>query len=416
MAPSRRVTLLLGGAIVLSSCAGTTTVATTTSIAPTPSMWRACGSIQCASVDVPVDHDMPTGATFALSLFANAPVESGSDPLFMVADLHHGDDPREVVEYAKAHLGGDWAARMLMSIDVRGSVSSPLPARSERFVAVRDIARDIDFVRRTIGLGSVDLIGWGRGATAVAALVAENPEAASRVVLDSPGDPFLPSAEQVRVQIAADAEMVDHALTWCVSHISCPMSDNAAKGFNLLRTNMRIGIVDERVSMATVGLAARRAFAVGDPQGFFTSVVEATAGDATALWELATAQQSMWQSGEVCADLTIGEAVEASSLWRKAAAAQGALFVLGGSPEVLDACGAVLTGAPRAVRPVVADGADQGNVLVVHAQHDPITASSLPRSLVQRFGWDIVEMPLWRHLVVGIDAETTSRVLEFLNS
>lgn len=291
-----------------------------------------------------------------------------------------------------------------------------MPTGGEHLVSTRDVARDIDYVRDFLDLGEIKAMGWGSGATALAVFAQENPGALSRMVLDSPTHPFLSAQERVSAQIASDNAIVDEALRWCVSHISCSMNANVVTSFNLFRTNTRIGIVDEKVTSTVVARAARAAFAIGDPQAFFSGISTATNGDSTSLLSLAGEGVSPYAAQALCADETREGAQLAAQLFAAHHADISRFFSLGDDFVVYEQC----VDFSEAVHPL--DGLDSGSratsvqALVIVAENNPVTASSLSSALAERFSWELYDVPLWRHLVVGHDDATTNRAIEFLAS
>ena len=291
-----------------------------------------------------------------------------------------------------------------------------MPTGSEHLVSTRDVARDIDVVRSFLDLGEMKAMGWGTGATALVVLAQENPNALSHMVLDSPSHPFLSVQERVSAQIASDNASVDEALRWCVSHISCSMNANVAKSFNLFRTNTRIGIVDEKVTSAVVARAARAAFAIADPQAFFTAVSQATDGDSVSLLSLAGPGVSPYAAQALCADETREGAQFVAQQLAMNHADINRFFSLGDDYVAYEQCAQL----PDVAHPL--DGLDSGpqsssvQALVIVAENNPVTPSALSAELAQQFSWELFSLPLWRHLVVGHDDPTTTRAIEFLTS
>ena len=381
----------------------------------TDAVWAPCGDIECALVQVPVDYSVPDGAQMPLAVYRReGTTNADASPVILVSDYIYGDDARELLEFAPSHLGSLWTARTLISISRRGTEASPMPTGSEHLVSTRDVARDIDVVRSFLDLGEIKAMGWGTGATALVVLAQENPNAVSRMVLDSPSHPFLPAQERVSAQIASDNASVDEALRWCVSHISCSMNANVAKSFNLFRTNTRIGIVDEKVTSAVVARAARAAFAIADPQAFFTAVSQATNGDSVSLLSLAGPGVSPYAAQALCADETREGAQFVAQQLAMNHADINRFFSLGDDFVAYEQCAQF----PDVAHPL--DGLDSGpqsssvQALVIVAENNPVTPSALSAELAQQFSWELLSLPLWRHLVVGHDDPTTSRAIEFL--
>jgi pimeloyl-ACP methyl ester carboxylesterase len=416
---SRRLgVIVLAGCLVLSACTTSSTtpsgsVVDTTVVAD--SVWTSCGDIECAQIEVPVDYSVPDGARMPLAVYRRESVtDTDAPPVVLVPDYLYGDTAQELIDRAPAHLGSNWTAHTLISISRRGTEDSPMPAGSEHLVSTRDVARDIDYVRSFLDLGELNAMGWGSGATALAVLAVENPDALSRMVLDSPSHPFLPVQDRVSTQISSDNAIVAEALRWCVSHISCSMNANVATSFNLFRTNTRIGIVDEKVTSTVVARAARAAFADADPQAFFSGISQATEGDSASLLSLAGAGASPYMVQALCAD----ETREGAQLIAQQLAVNHAdtnrFFSLGDDYVAYEQCAQL----PDVAHPL--DGLNSPTqsssvqALVIVAENNPVTSSALSTGLAQQFSWTLYALPLWRHLLVGHDDPTTARAIEFL--
>ena len=407
------------GLVVLGACSSTpsssTEVVETTSTVPR--FWQPCGDIECALVPVPVDYSRPDGELMSLAVYRRVGTQNpDASPVVVVPDSRWGDDARELVELAPSHLGSGWTAQTLIAISRRGTGASPMPAGSEHRVSTRDVARDIESVRQFLDLDAITAMGWGTGATALAVLAMETPSSLAAMVLDSSAHPLMSSQDRVSAQIAADNAVVEEAMRWCVSHISCPLHANFAREFNLFRTNSRLGIVDPAVTSVVVARAARNAFAVGDPQAFFTGITRATSGDSVSI--LATASEGA-TAGEiqiVCAD----ETRESTSLIAQQMELNHAdvnrFFSLGDDHLVYAQCG----GLPEAVQPLedltAHSEAANVNALVIVAENNPIVPASMSTALAQQFSWETYAVPMWRHLVVGYDNAVTQRALNFLLS
>jgi len=406
-------------AIGLGACSTSSTSSTTSTTVETTvegdSLWAPCGDIECAQVQVPVDYSNPDGALMNLAVFRRVSTSATPDfPVVLVPDYLYGDDARALIEFAPAHLGSKWTAQTLISVSRRGSQLSPMPVGSEHFVSTRDVARDLDYVRTFLDLDAMRAMGWGTGATALAVLALENPTALSHMVLDSPSHPLLAAQERVSAQITSDNANVAEALRWCVSHISCSMNANVAKSFNLFRTNTRIGIVDKAVTSVVLGRAARTAFALADPQAFFTGVSQATIGNSASLFAVAGEGASSEVIHVLCADETpMGAQLMAKQLATNHEDVSR-FFSLGDDHVMYEQCGQL----SESVRPLesveVATQLPKVNTLVIAAENNPVTPFALSSALAQKFSWELSALPLWRHLMVGHDDPTTQRAIEFL--
>ena len=403
------------GACTTSPTTSTESVVDTTVV--TDGVWTPCGDIECAQVQVPVDYSDPDGAQMPLAVYRReGTTNADAAPVILVPDDIYGDDARELLEFAPSHLGSMWTAHTLISISRRGTEVSPMPTGTEHLVSTRDAARDLDVVRSFLDLGGIKAIGWGTGGTALVVLAHENPDALSHMVLDSPSHPFLSVQERVSAQIASDNAIVDEALRWCVSHISCSMNANVATSFNLFRTNTRLGIVDEKVTSAVVARAARAAFAIADPQAFFTGVSQATDGDSVPLLSLAGTGVSPYVAQSLCADETREGAQFVAQQLAMNHADINKFFSLGDDFLAYEQCAQL----PEAVHPLDGLGLSAQlslvKALVIVAENNPVIPSALSTALAQQFSWELYALPLWRHLVVGHDDSTSTRAIEFLTS
>lgn len=87
-------------------------------------------------------------------------------------------------------LGGLSAHRQLLRLDLRGTGLSPLPA-DRGSLAFHRLADDLDVVRESQGLETIDLIAHSAGGFVTLAYAAKYPERLGRVVLVTPsGKPF----------------------------------------------------------------------------------------------------------------------------------------------------------------------------------------------------------------------------------
>lgn len=409
----------VAGLIVLSACTSspaTSTESVVDTTVATDAVWAPCGDIECAQVQVPVDYSAPDAQQMPLAVYRRLGTTTDAPSVILAPDYIYGDTAQELLVGAPAHLGSDWTAHTLISISRRGTEASPMPAGSEHLVSTHDVARDIDNVRTFLDLGEIKAMGWGSGATALVVLASENPKALSHMVLDSPSHPFVSVQERVNAQVDSDNAIVDEALRWCVSHISCSMNANVAKSFNLFRTHTRIGIVDENVTSIVVARSARAAFAVADPQAFFTGVSQATNGDSVPLVSLAGAGVSPYVVQALCADETRAGAQLVAQQLAMNHADINRFFSLGDDHVAYEQCAQL----PEAAHPLegLSSRAQSSSVkaLVIVAENNPVTPSVLSTGLAQQFSWELYAVPLWRHLVVGHDDPTTQRAIDFLTS
>lgn len=400
----------------LSACSASNEVENQTTL-PEVSYWLPCGDIECAEVAVPVDYSQPDGPQMNLAVYRRLGSKTdATKQILLVPDRSYFDDAKALIEKALANLGSDWTAQTLISIAPRGSVASPMPQGFEHMVATRDVARDLEQVRQFLDLGDLRAIGWGTGANALSVLSIQNPDAISRVVLDSPIDSLMPANDRVAIQIATDNDIVAEALRWCVSHISCPMHLNVARELNLFRTNVRIGIVDPQVTPVVLARAARNAFAIADPQSFFNGVVAATNGDSGPILATSGEVADIGEVYAVCADETSSDAQFIAQQLGTNQQDVERFFSIGDDHVVYDQCATIATSLQplNAIEP--SPKAKDVAALVMVAENNPVVSAQLSNSLANRFSWETYSVPLWRHLVVGYDQDSTKRAIDFLAS
>ncbi len=233
-------------------------------VAPIP--WRDCGGAECATVAVPLDHDVPDGPTIDLavlrrpatgdrigSLFFNfggpgsgtvsilrgfpvpaevssrfdlvavdprgvggsAPLSCGVDPteLYGVDPTVEDEGDAVALEEVSRRYAEDCAAR-------RGDL---LP-----HVGTRDVARDLDLVRAAMGDDQLSFVGYSYGTSIGQAYLDLFPDRARAVILDGVVDPA-----QTGLELAVEqAEGFETALSrWaaaCPSRASCGFADPIA--------------------------------------------------------------------------------------------------------------------------------------------------------------------------------------------
>ncbi len=398
----------------LGACSTSSDVSTDV-LAPQSDFWRACGDIECAQVQVPVDYSRTDGPTMALAVYRRLGTTTpDGPPVVLVPDYRYGNDARELVEQAPLDLGSRWSAHTLISLSRRGTQVSPVPVGSEHLVSTRDVARDIEFVRSFLALDAMSAMGWGTGATALAVLALENPDSIARLVLDSPSHPLMFVQDRVAAQIAADNAMVAEALRWCVSHISCSMNANVPREFSRFADSVRFGNVDPLVTTVVVARAARRAFAHADPQSFFTGITQATDGNSATVLSTAGEGAAAWEVQIVCADDNRENTQLMSQQFATNHADTSRYFSIGDDHLVYSQC-ADLPEAVRPLKDLTADSdTDNVKAFVIVAENNPVVAATVSTALAQQFSWETYAVPLWRHLVVGYDDAVSQRALNFL--
>jgi pimeloyl-ACP methyl ester carboxylesterase len=276
-----RRALLVGLALLAGACtssdtplerAGTDTTTTngepgSPTEPPVPAVvWESCGTAECATVTVPMDHADPTGATIDLAvlrlpargdrigaLFVNfgGPGSGAVDllPTFPLRDEVRerfdivAVDPRGVGGSTPLDCGIDPAELYAVDPTVEDDADADaLVAISEAYAAdcaetrgelldhvgTRDVARDLDRIRAGMGDDRIDFLGYSYG-TAIGQTYAELfPERVRTMVLDGVVDPA-PDGIEVAVQQARGFETA--LARWaaaCGDRPSCALDDPVA--------------------------------------------------------------------------------------------------------------------------------------------------------------------------------------------
>jgi len=254
------------GAQATSTTPGSTTPATTPT-APTPSTtsttvsppqkltWRKCGSLECATLKVPVDYAQPDGEQVGIavsrhrasdpskrigSLVINfgGPGDAGATTLADFVDSYPKDirdrydlvsfDPRGVGKSRPVHCVDDATSDALYAEDPTPDSTAELRSFYDGtsdvadFVAgcvqkngawlgqlgSRNVARDIDRLRAALGDDQLHYLGYSYG-TVIGAVYAQMfPGHVGRMVLDAPVDLSVDALAELR----ADANGFEHAL------------------------------------------------------------------------------------------------------------------------------------------------------------------------------------------------------------
>ncbi|MFD0318275.1 alpha/beta hydrolase [Streptomyces flavalbus] len=225
-------------------CAAAVLVAGTCTAVPAPAAaspaagltWKACGTaryptLQCASLEVPLDHAEPRGRRITLALSRVPHTAHVSEGPLLVNPGGPGGSGRTLAGYVAAALPKEVAARYdVVGFDPRGvGASKPaLDCRPGHFAPVRpasvpgspdveraglararafaescgrkyarvlpyidtvSAARDLDLVRRALGTGRLNYFGYSYGTYLGAVYARLFPNRVRRMVLDSVVDP-----------------------------------------------------------------------------------------------------------------------------------------------------------------------------------------------------------------------------------
>ncbi|GAA3226691.1 alpha/beta hydrolase [Pseudonocardia petroleophila] len=271
---SRTLTVLLTAGVLAAGCS--TGAAAGGSAAPAVA-WQECGAgLDCATLEVPVDHADPDGDTVALSLVRHR----ATDPAQRIGSLLYnpggpGGPANEAVRTIDAAAGtGPWSPELLARFDVVGmdprgvgesegvrclddaereavlarDVDPTLPGGMPRealeadvrlltdgcvdgvdpallaHMATDDVARDIDLVRAALGEDRISYLGASYGTLLGATYATLFPDRVRHMVLDAPVDPARWQTDPVAAttdQALAGERMLDAYLATCVEQ-GCP--------------------------------------------------------------------------------------------------------------------------------------------------------------------------------------------------
>lgn len=246
---------------------------TTEPVAPVPDVsWASCGTAECATVVVPLDHGDPTGPTIELSvlrlpargdrigaLFVNfgGPGSGAVDvlPLFPFPDEIRqrfdivAVDPRGVGGSTPLACGGDPAELYAVDPTVDDDADADaLVEVSDAYardcavnrgdllphVGTRDVARDFDLVRAGMGDDRIDYLGFSYG-TSIGQVYAELfPDRVRTMILDGLVD-TAPTGIEMAVQQAQGFETaLSRWAAGCGDRPSCDLDDPVAAVDDLL--------------------------------------------------------------------------------------------------------------------------------------------------------------------------------------
>ncbi len=250
--------------------------------------WETCGTgAECATLDVPLDHDAPDGATIGIALLrlpatdpANrigsvlynpgGPGASGVDTIRDVGSFIFSPAVRarfDIVGFDPRGVGSSDPVRCLPTRpdlpqaypDEPAEIDAWLAAAQEvadaceansgellPHVGTRDVARDLDLIRVALGDDKLTYLGMSYG-TLIGALYAEEfAENIRAIVLDGPVDPAVDGATLIRDQAVAMETALGRFLEACASDASCPFSEGPDRraAFDELMEQFEDGAVD----------------------------------------------------------------------------------------------------------------------------------------------------------------------------
>jgi len=326
-------------------------------------------------------------------------------------DREYGPDARTLTEKALLTFGTAITKFNVISVAPRGAIDAVLPVGNETNIGTLDMAGDVEAVREALNVKKVSIMGWGSGATTVAALIMQDPTRVQAAVLDTPIDPSTSMVKQAEQHIAATKLGVETALRWCASHLSCPMNANVAKGLDLLKTNIRLARVDPSITFQAVARAAIRTIVEGHTQELFSAITAANNKDSKPLVALIGTAPTVVNAYGRCADVS---RADAKKIARAHAAVKPYKFTIGSEALLYAFCAEIAESARPLGSLQPAALATGARVLVNVARGDQVTAPSVVRAMAKKMKWTYASVYANRHLVVGYDNATTAAALKFL--
>lgn len=424
----RRLLPLAALAILLAGCVPAPPGGPDASASPAPASfvarpiaWGPCGSYECGTVTVPVDHADPSGRTLTLpvtrvratasprlgTLFVNpgGPGVRGTlfAPAFDRTGLEAYDivgwDPRGVAESARVTCLDAAGADRLDGVDVSPDDPAEVAVLQQELLAfaracrtqtdaallahvsTRETARDLDVLRAAVGDDRLTFYGASYGTLIGAHYADLFPERVGRIVLDAPMD--VTGVEEVSQ--AAGFEAAFRSFTrWCAGRADCPFGASSdAVGAALLgwlagldAAPLAVGDRSLTQTQAAVGMARYLyAGAAGWPR-LLAAVTAARAGDGGRLLAAADAMNGRNGDGSRdplqaagaairCADRPAPATAEALARWESERAASPFGALLG--PDL--GCG----GWPQPAAWTTPTASASPPLLVVGATGDPAT-------------------------------------------
>ena len=393
--------------------------------------WTPCGSLECARVEVPLDHADPAGERLSLAvqrrpasarprlgtLFVNpgGPAVSGRGLLAPLASTGLAGydlvawDTRGTGESSAVDCLPDAAIEDLLALDAspdtpgeedalraaeRGLARACLETAGAGLLAnltSQDTARDLDILRTVLGDGQLNYAGWSYGTLPGAAYAALYPDRVGRLLLDSPvdvagdGPPLLVGADRSRGRVAAWGVGMRGGLgdagTEVLATVGRVLDDLDAAPLD-------VGGRPLGQTEATYGVLAHLGGGRAAWPALVDAVRAASAGDGRALLAAVDAQNGRLPSGgydatltsrlaTVCADTPRPDATAAA---RRAGERAAAPFF---SRYLRDDFGCGAWPAPAAARPDVG-AVRTGPVLVVGGLGDAVTPHEYAEALASR--------------------------------
>lgn len=249
--------------------------------------WRGCGSLECATILVPIDWSNPNGQTTSLainrlpardqsnrigSLLINPGGPGGSGLELTeyfasfagrgVLDRYDviGFDPRGVGESSPVSCGTDpelndyyltdTAIETQADLDRSRQVTAAFAERCRELtgplvenVDTASAARDMDVIRALVGDDALHYIGFSYGSQLGATYAALYPDRVGHLVLDGAVDFLLPAEELSRGQAHGFEVALEAYLSDCFTQADCPFPSSMSGAKRLIKS-----VTDEALS------------------------------------------------------------------------------------------------------------------------------------------------------------------------
>ncbi len=229
--------------------------------------WKACGKLECATIQVPLNWQEPDGQTIELALNRyrspsqgkrlgtvvinpGGPGGSGIEFTSYFADfagkslLEHYDvvgfDPRGVGQSSPVKCGStaeldayylhDAVANTEADIKAQVDANAAFAARCRELtgplienVDTASAARDMDVIRALVGDEKLNYLGFSYGTQLGATYAVLYPQNVGKMVLDGAVDFLLPPTEMSETQAQGFELALENYINDCISNTECPL-------------------------------------------------------------------------------------------------------------------------------------------------------------------------------------------------
>ncbi|WP_399881549.1 alpha/beta hydrolase [Streptomyces sp. BBFR51] len=234
--------------------------------------WSACEGmempkdLQCGKVTVPLDYERPKGKTLDVALARyratgdsrgsvllnfGGPGGSGVDELAAGGkEFMHLTNGYDVVTFDPRGVGrsspvscGPATLKIMEATDGDEGTTDPddvlkrlrdAAAECAKYsgpvlphIGTVDAARDMDVMRRALGDGRLNYLGFSYGTRLGAVYAAQFPDKVGRMVLDGVDTLTEPLTEQGLAGARGQQTALENFLDWCVEDIACPFGQDA---------------------------------------------------------------------------------------------------------------------------------------------------------------------------------------------